>query len=144
MSHSTPKHSGGEMVSERMLYPNWAKTAARVLSDKQALFERCTNPLAFDFEDESIRSQPSSKSDGLFCGPQADGTQEKMGETVGGTVSRKGKFGFTCESCSWVPKKGEAPDWVGTIWKPGHNQKQKYMPAHWPDRCRKCRSRMKR
>ena len=107
--------------------PVWAKTT-------QDLFERCANPSSFD---KSIRNQPSSKSDGLFCGPQADVNQEKMGETVGGTVSRKGKFGFTCESCLWVPAKGGIADWVPGMFG-------RYVGLHFPERCKVCKARMKR
>ena len=107
--------------------PVWAKKS-------EALFERCANPSSFD---KSIRNQPSSKSDGLFCGPQADVNHEKMGETVGGTVSRKGKFGFTCESCLWVPAKGGIADWVPGMFGSYHG-------LHFPERCPRCKSRMKR
>lgn len=123
--------SGGRMHSERMSYPKWAKTAATVLSDKQLEFRQ-------ELEDGPLT--PAHAKPVLEI--------EKMGETVGGTVSRKdrtGKWGFTCEQCSWVPKnKEQPPDWIPMIWKPHDNEKQRYMPAHWPDRCRKCRSRMKR
>ncbi len=107
--------------------PVWAQTI-------QDLFERCANPSS---SDKSVRDQPSSKSDGLFCGPQADVTQEKMGETVGGTVSRKGKFGFTCESCDHIPTKGLIEDWVPAMYG-------RYLGLHLPHRCKRCKARMKR
>ncbi len=111
--------------------PKWAKSAATVLSDKQ---------LEFLQENEDGPLTPAHAK------PILD--HEKIGETVGGTVSRKdrtGKWGFTCDQCSWVPKnKEQPPDWIPLIWKPHDNEKQRYMPAHWPDRCRKCKSRMKR
>ncbi len=62
---------------------------------------------------------------------------EKMGETVGGTVSRKGKFGFTCESCLWVPAKGGIADWIPGMFGSYHG-------LHFPERCKKCKARMKR
>ena len=124
--------SGDYLASERMLMPAWAKVAARVLSDELTLSERCGNPPSIN-----IDGQPSSKREGLFSGPQADGTLEKIGESVGGTVSRKGKFGFTCESCSWVPAKGGLKDWITTC-------SGKYVGLHFPERCPRCKSRMKR
>ncbi len=114
-----------------MTMPKWAKSAATVLSDKQ---------LEFLQENEDGPLTPAHAKPVLEV--------EKMGETVGGTVSRKdrtGKWGFTCDQCSWVPKnKEQPPDWIPLIWKPHDNEKQRYMPAHWPERCRKCKSRMKR
>jgi hypothetical protein len=115
----------GEMTSERMLMPNWAKYAATVLSDEQIALEQ-------------IKDGPRTPA---HAKPILD--DRKMGETVGGTVSRKGKFGFTCESCGWVPKKGDDPDWVTTKEFVG-DVKSKMFAAHWPERCKKCKSRMKR
>ncbi len=113
------------MASERMLMPKWAKVAATMLSDKQ---------LALDDIEDGPRTPAHAK-------PVLE--DEKMGETVGGTVSRKGKFGFTCESCGWVPKKGDDPDWVTTKEFVG-DVKSKMFAAHWPERCKTCKSRMKR
>jgi hypothetical protein len=113
------------MTSERMLMPNWAKYAATVLSDEQIALEQ-------------IKDGPRTPA---HAKPILD--DRKMGETVGGTVSRKGKFGFTCESCGWVPKKGDDPDWVTTKEFVG-DVKSKMFAAHWPERCKKCKSRMKR
>ncbi len=106
------------MVSERMLMPKWAKAAATRLSDEA---------LAFNHPEK----RPSEHS-GAFSEKDLD-----EGESVAGTVSRKGKFGFTCESCSWVPVKGDPEDWVDT-------GRGSYVGLHFPDRCAKCRSRMKR
>ena len=121
------------MASERMLLPKWAKVAATVLSDKQI-----------------AASQAIPHSSGLSARPSVPSVEalphqiiEDGGETVGGTVSRKGKFGFTCESCGWVPKKGDDPDWVTTKEFVG-DVKSKMFAAHWPERCKKCKSRMKR
>ncbi len=100
--------------------PKWAKSAATVLSDKQ---------LEFLQENEDGPLTPAHAK------PILD--HEKMDETVGGTVSRKGKFGFTCESCSWVPAKGGLDDWITT-------HTGRYVGLHFPHRCRKCASRMKR
>ncbi len=97
--------------------PKWAKAAATRLSDEA---------LAFNHPEK----RPSEHS-GAFS------DIEDGGESVAGTVSRKGKFGFTCESCSWVPAKGDLKDWVDT-------GKGSYIGLHFPDRCPKCRSRMKR
>jgi hypothetical protein len=108
------------MHSERMSYPKWAKTAATVLSDKQLEFRQ-------ELEDGPLT--PAHAKPVLEI--------EKMGETVGGTVSRKGKFGFTCESCSWVPAKGGLEDWVTT-------HTGRYVGLHFPHRCKRCSSRMKR
>jgi len=113
-----------------MLMPKWAKVAATVLSDKQIALE---HP---DLERSTIT--PSLEGSGVI---QVVSDLEKMGETVGGTVSRKGKFGFTCDNCGWVPKKSDGQDWVRI--EQG-NLKPKYFAAHWPERCRKCSSRMKR
>ena len=118
------------MYSERMLMPKWAKVAATVLSDKQIALEHPNS--------ERFTITPSDTVSG--SDPSRLMSRED-GETVGGTVSRKGKFGFTCESCLWIPKKGLEPDWVKTVeWK----DKNGYFPAHWPERCPKCKSRMKR
>ncbi len=119
------------MASERMLMPNWAKTAARVLSDQQ----RGDNHVAMSPCDPLGLSDENRATD--------SGIAKSERETVGGTVSRKGKFGFTCESCGWVPKKGDDPDWVTTKEFVG-DVKSKMFAAHWPERCKKCKSRMKR
>ena len=66
-----------------------------------------------------------------------DSSIAKSLETVGGTVSRKGKFGFTCESCLWVPAKGGIADWVPGMFGSYHG-------LHFPERCKKCKARMKR
>ncbi len=66
-----------------------------------------------------------------------DSSIAKSLETVGGTVSRKGKFGFTCESCLWVPAKGGIADWVPGMFGSYHG-------LHFPERCRRCKARMKR
>ncbi len=129
--------SGDLMHSERMSMPKWAKSAATVLSDKQIEFKQR------NLETQGIEDGPLTPA---HAKPVL--SIEEMGETVGGTVSRKdraGKWGFTCENCQWVPKdKEQPPDWIPMIWKPNDNENQRYMPAHWPDRCRRCKSRMKR
>ena len=119
------------MASERMLMPNWARVAATVLSDKQIAAS------------QAMPTAPSAPASGLAYGalPRQKGVDGD--ETVGGTVSRKGKFGFTCESCGWVPKKGDQSDWVTTKEFVG-DVKSKMFAAHWPERCKKCKSRMKR
>ncbi len=126
--------SGATMVSERMLMPKWAQVAARRLSDEQlALFQ------------ETPQDHPASRRDAPhhleilevpLPFPVTD-QNEDGGESVAGTVSRKGKFGFVCEKCSWVPYKGDPEDWIDT-------GKGGYVGLHFPDRCAKCRSRMKR
>ncbi len=108
------------MVSERMLMPKWAKAAATKLSDET---------LAFNHLEK--RPSGAKASSGAFS------KIEDGDESVAGTVSRKGKFGFTCESCSWVPAKGGLEDWQAT-------GKGGYVGLHFPERCPKCRSRMKR
>ncbi len=124
------------MTSERMLMPNWARTAARVLSDANMASTTKSNGTSAkaDAQPMVIQGDPSFSSTTIT---------EDVGETVGGTVSRKGKFGFTCESCGWVPKKGDDPDWVTTKEFVG-DVKSKMFAAHWPERCKKCKSRMKR
>ncbi len=129
--------SGDCMHSERMTMPKWAKSAATVLSDKQLLFKQNEGGHAY--------SHPPSNPPGLSDrNLQRDSSIAKSlggavstSETVGGTVSRKGKFGFTCESCSWVPAKGGLEDWVKT-------RTGRYLGLHFPERCKKCKSRMKR
>ncbi len=126
--------SGATMVSERMLMPKWAQVAARRLSDEQlALFQ------------EAPQDHPASRRDAPhhldmvevpLPFPVTD-QNEDGSESVAGTVSRKGKFGFVCEKCSWVPYKGDPEDWIDT-------GKGGYVGLHFPDRCKKCRSRMKR
>ena len=117
--------SGVTMHSERMMMPKWAKVAATRLSDEQIAFSQT----------EERPSGPKGSSGALS-------EIEDGGESVAGTVSRKGKFGFTCESCSFVPNKGDPEDWIES--KRYVNAKSKYVALHFPDRCRKCRSRMKR
>ncbi len=113
--------SGGLMHSERMGMPKWAKTAATMLSDKQLEFRQ-------ELEDGPLTPAHAK--------PVLD--HEKMGETVGGTVSRKGKFGFANPNCcDWVPNKGMSEDWVKGF-------TGRYVGLHFPHRCRKCKSRMKR
>jgi len=124
------------MASERMLMPKWARVAATVLSDGQLAGRR--GPSAPTVA-RLLPSSPRATREAT-AGPVEidDGA-----ETVGGTVSRKGKFGFTCESCGWVPKKGDQSDWVTTKEFVG-DVKSKMFAAHWPERCKKCKSRMKR
>ena len=111
--------------------PKWARVAATVLSDKQiAASQAIPSELSARPSVPSVEALPHQIT-------------EDGGETVGGTVSRKGKFGFTCESCNWVPKKGGDPDWVTTKEFVG-DVKSKMFAAHWPERCKKCKSRMKR
>ncbi len=112
------------MTSERMLMPAWARAAARKLSDEQLSLSQEPKP--------TVVISPHRSAPLLF---PDDGSKED-GELVAGTVSRKGKFGFTCESCSWVPMKGDPVDWVQGM--------KSYTGLHFPDRCKKCRSRMKR
>ncbi len=116
------------MTSERMLLPPWAKSAARRLSDEQ-LAEVGPHTPALD---SRIEPDPTSE------------IPEDIDETVGGTVSRKGKFGFTCEKCLWVPKFGDQPDWVS--WNIGCKDvpNKKTVGLHFPHRCKKCRAKMKR
>ncbi len=66
-----------------------------------------------------------------------DSSIAKSLETVGGTVSRKGKFGFTCESCDHKPTKGLIEDWVPAMYG-------RYLGMHLPQRCKRCKARMKR
>ncbi len=112
------------MVSERMLMPPWAREAARKLSDRQLSLSQEPKP--------TVVISPHRSAPLLF----PDDECKEDGELVAGTVSRKGKFGFTCESCSWVPMKGDPVDWVQGM--------KSYTGLHFPDRCKKCRSRMKR
>ncbi len=116
------------MVSERMLMPPWARAAARKLSDGQLSLSQEPKPTVVisphHLEIEVPLLFPDNES------------KEDEGELVAGTVSRKGKFGFTCESCSWIPMKGDPVDWVQGM--------KSYTGLHFPDRCKKCRSRMKR
>ncbi len=119
------------MTSERMLMPNWARSAARVLSDQQ-LATLSPGQEPDDSTLTSVREAPS---------PLSVETIEDGGETVGGTVSRKGKFGFVCESCFFVPKKSAKPDWVSFK---SHYAGKTCVGLHFPHRCKKCASRMKR
>ncbi len=123
--------SGATMVSERMLLPPWARTAARRLSDEQLSFKQNEGGHAY--------SHPPSNPPGLSESNHApdSGIAKSSRESVAGTVSRKGKFGFVCEKCSWVPYKGDPDDWIDT-------GKGGYVGLHFPDRCKKCKSRMKR
>ncbi len=111
--------------------PKWAKTAATVLSDKQLEFKQNEGGHAY--------SHPPSNPPGLSESNRATDSSiaKSERETVSGTVSRKGKFGFTCESCSWVPAKGGLKDWVKT-------RTGRYLGLHFPERCPRCKSRMKR
>ena len=111
--------------------PKWARVAATVLSDKQIAAS------------QAIPSEPSALASLPSIGALPRQNSVDGDETVGGTVSRKGKFGFTCESCGWVPKKGDDPDWVTTKEFVG-DVKSKMFAAHWPERCKTCKSRMKR
>jgi hypothetical protein len=119
------------MVSERMLMPPWAREAARKLSDTQLSLSQEPKP--------TVVISPHRSAPLLF---PDDGSKEDS-ELVAGTVSRKGKFGFTCESCSFVPDKDDPVDWV-PMTRSDENTKAKYIGLHFPDRCKKCRSRMKR
>ncbi len=116
--------SGATMVSERMLMPKWAKAAATRLSDEELA-------LSQNEKGRPVRAASAARSSGAFS------KKEDGDESVAGTVSRKGKFGFTCISCNWVPAKGGLEDWQST-------GKGGYVGLHFPERCPKCRSRMKR
>ncbi len=112
--------------------PKWAKSAATVLSDKQLLFKQN--------EGGHACSHPPSNPPGLSEIDRAtdSGIAKSERETVGGTVSRKGKFGFANPNCcDWVPNKGMSEDWVKGF-------TGRYVGLHFPHRCRKCKSRMKR
>ncbi len=112
--------------------PKWAKSAATVLSDKQLLFKQNEGGHAY--------SHPPSNPPGLSELNRAtdSGIAKSERETVGGTVSRKGKFGFANPNCcDWVPNKGMSEDWVKGF-------TGRYLGLHFPHRCRKCASRMKR
>ena len=119
-----------EMSSERMLMPNWAKQAARVLSDQQLAAASTHKP------DASALANTREATASVAADLQLDGC-----ETVGGTVSRKGKFGFVCESCFFVPKKSAKPDWVSFK---SHYAGKASVGLHFPHRCKRCASRMKR
>ncbi len=82
-------------------------------------------------------AMPPCDPPGLSDELTRDSSIAKSLETVGGTVSRKGKFGFTCESCLWVPAKGGIADWVPGMFGSYHG-------LHFPERCKKCKARMKR
>jgi hypothetical protein len=120
-------------ISERMLLPPWAKTAARVLSDEQ--LARTAHP-----EPQAVPTRTSC----LVLGRDNLQDGDVIDETVGGTVSRKEKFGFTCEKCLWVPKFGDQPDWVSWNISCQSTPQWKSIGLHFPHRCRTCRSRMKR
>ena len=137
--------SGDSMHSERMSMPAWAKVAATRLSDSQ---------LASIQERSDSRPQERvPRSGGTDCRPIDSASEliEDGSETVGGTVSRKGKFGFAKEKCCpWVPKKGGKPDYIKIRrWNPsrdkhGYVRTHTSVGLHFPKRCRKCASRMKR
>ncbi len=116
------------MVSERMLMPPWAREAARKLSDGQLSLSQEPKPTVVI----SPHHLENLEVPLLF----PDDESKEDGELVAGTVSRKGKFGFTCESCTFVPNKGDPVDWVQGM--------KGYVGLHFPDRCKKCRSQMKR
>ncbi len=115
------------MASERMLMPKWARSAARVLSDQQLTSLRL-EPKVPGEVDETHKMKLTNEA-------------HKISETVGGTVSRKGKFGFVCESCFFVPEKSAKPDWVSFK---SHYAGKNSVGLHFPHRCKKCASRMKR
>ncbi len=130
------------MVSERMLLPNWARTAARVLSDATHPALQRTSSLQVPpaaGEALHVAMPPLRPLHGLSESNRApdSGIAKSSRESVAGTVSRKGKFGFVCEKCSWVPYKGDPADWIDT-------GKGGYVGLHFPDRCKKCKSKMKR
>ena len=121
-----------------MSMPKWAKVAATRLSDAQlaSIQEREATLNPGQGPEASALANAREATASLIVEKSEDG-----GETVGGTVSRKGKFGFVCEKCHFVPKKSSKPDWVS--WKINHRQ-YKCVGLHFPHRCRKCASRMKR
>ncbi len=134
------------MHSERMSMPKWAKVAATRLSDAQ---------LASIQERSDSRPQERvPRSGGIDCRPIDSASEliEDGSETVGGTVSRKEKWGFTCEKCHWVPTKGAPEEWIPTLrWIPNTYsiinsmvQVKRTMATHLPHRCKRCKSRMKR
>ncbi len=127
------------MVSERMLLPPWARSAARVLADKQM---------------ESVQRETSFHTV-VGPGDQPAEKSEDGRETVGGTVSRKGKFGYVCDNCPhkgskanaglmWKPMKISRKGWLlqGSIMNGGTSPKLNF--KHFPVRCRQCRSKMRR
>ncbi len=133
------------MQSERMLLPKWAKVAATRLSDEQIINSVGGGDRAYS---DVPASTPLSLSEQTLEGDSGIAKSLRLGsvidETVAGTVSRKGKFGFTCEKCFYVPKKTPGEDWVS--WNIGTKHVPRYVTIglHFPHRCKKCSSRMKR
>ncbi len=130
------------MASERMLLPPWARSAARVLSDAQLRGQR----------------QNSHSESSITVASMVAETTEDGRETVGGTVSRKGrkgKFGYVCDNCPhkgskanaglmWVPMKIDRKGWLlqGSIMNGGTSPRLNF--KHFPVRCKPCRSKMRR
>ncbi len=137
------------MQSERMLLPKWAKVAATRLSDEQIANTGGTVHVATSPCDPLSLSEQSNDTDSSIA--KSDLKSPGIHEPVAGTVSRKGKFGFAKENCCpWVPKKGGKPDYIKIRkWNPSRN-KHGYVKTHtsiglhFPRRCSKCASRMKR
>ncbi len=136
------------MHSERMSMPKWAKVAATRLSDAQlaSIQEREAKLNPGQGPEASALANAREATASLSIEKSEDG-----GETVGGTVSRKGKFGFAKEKCCpWVPKKGGKPDYIKIRrWNPsrdkhGYVRTHTSVGLHFPKRCKKCASRMKR
>ena len=120
-----------------MLMPKWAKAAATRLSDEELAFSQPAGAIS-----QSERPNTVARPRNLEVGPAV--TCEDVSESVAGTVSRKGKFGFTCENCHFVPKKTDKPDWAS--WNIGCKDVpiMKSIGLHFPKRCRRCKSRMDR
>ncbi len=134
------------MQSERMLLPKWAKVAATRLSDEQ--IANTSGGGGGHACSHAPPATPPGLSEQTLEGDSGIAKSLRLGsvidETVDGTVSRKGKFGFVCEKCHYVPKFGDKPDWVS--WNIGckHVPIKKSIGLHFPHRCNKCKSRMKR
>jgi len=83
-------------------------------------------------------AMPPCDPPGLSDELTRDSSIAKSLETVGGTVSRKGRFGFTDpKCCDHIPTKGLIEDWVPAMYG-------RYLGMHLPKRCKRCKARMKR
>ncbi len=112
--------------------PVWAQAVAQIMQCPSREMD-VAQPIRGGDHVATPPCDPPGLSDELT----RDSSIAKSLETVGGTVSRKGKFGFTCESCLWVPAKGGIADWVPGMFG-------RYVGLHFPERCKVCKARMKR
>jgi len=111
-------NSGGSMITEETILPPWVTSANTRLREEGQ---------------RDLRSNTVARIHGI----RPAEISEDRGETVGGTVSRKGGFGYLCEKC---PHHGMGKSLATSELNINFLKHWSYFPI----RCKPCKSKMKR